>query len=167
MDDGAGRSESVRMAVEAEAGEFGHTELFFQNALRVIVLKSLVVDAAFDAAGSIEQGNFSGFEELRRAREQSFAGMEELQLIAKGFFRLRAGKLGALKFAGGKIDKGHADDVGDSILKNRREKIIFLGFEHRAIGGCAGSDDADDFAADEFLAGAGLFHLISDGDLEA
>src|SRR5882724_3845966 len=135
MDDGAGGSESVGMAVEAEAGEFGHTELFFQNALRVVALKCPVVDAAFDAASSIEQGNFGGFEELRRARKESFAGMEELQLIAKGFFRLRAGKFGALKFASGEVDKGQADDVGDSILKNGREKIVFLGFEHRAVGG--------------------------------
>src|SRR5229473_8166791 len=101
MDDGAGGGESVRMAIEAEAAEFGDAELFFQNALGVVVLKSPVVDAAFDATSSIEQGNFSGFKELRRARKESFAGMEELQFVAKGFFRLRAGKFGALKFTGG------------------------------------------------------------------
>src|SRR5258707_15101393 len=110
MDDGSGGGESVRMAVKAEAGEFGDAKLFFQNALRVIVLKSPVVDAAFDAAGSIEQGNFGGFEELWRARKESFAGVEGLQLIAEGFLWLGAGKFSALKFSGGKMEKGHVDD---------------------------------------------------------
>src|SRR5258708_16551692 len=107
MDDGAGGCESVRMGIEAEAGKFGDPELFFHNALRVVVLKSPIVDTAFDAAGSIEQRNFGSFEELRRAREQSFARMEEVQLIAKGLFRLRAGEFGAFKFTTGEIYQGH------------------------------------------------------------
>ena len=35
------------------------------------------------------------------------------------------------------------------------------------VGGRAGSDDAHDLAAHQLLAGAGLFHLVADGDLEA
>ena len=47
------------------------------------------------------------------------------------------------------------------------QEIIFLGLEELKVGGGAGSDDADDFAADEVFAGAGLLHLIADGDFEA
>ena len=47
------------------------------------------------------------------------------------------------------------------------QKIVFAGVEDGDVGGCAGSDDADDFAADDFLAGAGLLHLVADGDFEA
>ncbi len=47
------------------------------------------------------------------------------------------------------------------------EEIIFARVEHGAVGGGAGRDDADDFAADDFLAGAGLLHLIADGDFES
>ena len=51
--------------------------------------------------------------------------------------------------------------------RDRREEIVFAGVEDGAIGGGAWRDDADDFAADDFLAGAGRFHLIADGDLES
>jgi hypothetical protein len=79
------------MAVEAEAGEFCDAELFFQNALRVVLLESPVVNAAFDSAGSIEQGSFRGFKKLRGARQKRFARMQELQFVTQRFYRKRAG----------------------------------------------------------------------------
>src|SRR6476660_4388990 len=93
--------------------------------------------------------------------------MEELQFVAQSFFRLRAGKLGALKFSGGEIDKGKPDDGGDGVLEDRREEIVFFGFEDGDVGGRAWCDDTDDFAANEFFAGAGMLHLIADGDFKA
>jgi len=50
------------------------------------------------------------------------------------------------------------------ILEKPREKIVFLGFEHFAIGGGAGVMTRTTFAADEFFPGPGC-HLIADGDL--
>src|SRR5256885_2386312 len=47
------------------------------------------------------------------------------------------------------------------------KKIIFAGIEDGDIGGGAGGDDPDNFAANDFFAGAGLLHLIADGDFEA
>ena len=52
------------------------------------------------------------------------------------------------------------------MLRHRREKIIFARIEHRNVGGRAGRDDADHFAAHDFLARSGLLHLVADGDLE-
>ncbi len=46
------------------------------------------------------------------------------------------------------------------------EEIVLTGVENGDVGGSAGSYDAGDFAADEFFAGAGLFHLLADGDFE-
>ena len=50
---------------------------------------------------------------------------------------------------------------------NGRQIIIFARVKNRAVGGCARSDDAHDFAAHEFFAGAGQLHLIAYGDFEA
>ncbi len=46
------------------------------------------------------------------------------------------------------------------------QEIIFAGREHGEVGGGAWCDHADDIAADEFLARAGLLHLFADGHLE-
>ncbi len=48
-----------------------------------------------------------------------------------------------------------------------REKTVFAGFKKGALGGGTWCDDADDFAAHQFFAQAGLLHLIADGDFEA
>jgi hypothetical protein len=46
------------------------------------------------------------------------------------------------------------------------EKIIFASIEDGDVRGGAGSDDADDFAADKLFARTGLLHLFADGDFE-
>ena len=46
------------------------------------------------------------------------------------------------------------------------EEIILAGVKDRDVGGGSGRDDAGDFAADQFFAGAWLFHLLADGDFE-
>ncbi len=48
-----------------------------------------------------------------------------------------------------------------------REEIIFAGVEEGDVRRGPRRDDAHDFAADEFLARAGLFHLIADRDFES
>ena len=53
------------------------------------------------------------------------------------------------------------------MLGYRGEEIVFAGVEDGAVCGGAGGDDADDFAANDFFAGAGLLHLVADGDFEA
>jgi len=47
------------------------------------------------------------------------------------------------------------------------EEIVFARVEQSAVGGGPRGDDPHDFPADEFLAWAGLLHLIADRDLEA
>ena len=91
VDDGARRGEGVRVAVEAKAGEFSYAELLFQDALSIVVLVSPVINAAFDSAGSVEQGSLGGFKKLRGARQKSFAWMQELQFVTQRFFCKRAG----------------------------------------------------------------------------
>jgi len=136
------------MLVEAEAGEFRDAELFLQDALRVVVLKGPVVNAAFHAAVAIEQRSWCGFEELRGARKKRFARTKELDFITKGLLRPGAGKLRALEFAGRKIDEREPDDAGGRVLVNGSKEIVLLGLEYGRICGRAGSDHADDFAAD-------------------
>ena len=155
------------MIVEAEAGEFGDAELFAEDALGVVGMEDPVFDAGFDAACAVEERSFRGFEKLLRAREKRFARTDELQFVAESFLRARAGEFGGLEFAGGEIDEGEADGLGGGVLGDGGEEIIFAGVEDGDVGGGARGDDAGDFAADEFFAGAGLFHLFADGDFEA
>jgi len=143
------------MIVEAEAGKFGDAELFAQNAFGIIGMEDPIFDAGFDAAHAIEEGGFRGFEELLGPGEKSFAGADELEFIAQRFFRGGAGEFGGLEFAGREIDQGEADDRGGRVLRYGGEKIVFAGVEDSDVGGGAGSDDAGDFASDEFFAGPG------------
>ncbi len=53
------------------------------------------------------------------------------------------------------------------MLGDGGEEIIFARVEHRDISGRAWSDDAHNFAANDFLAGAGLLHLVADGDFKS
>ena len=110
MDYGSGGGEGLRVIVEAEAGEFGDTELFAEDGFGVIGVEDPVFDARLDAAGAVEERGFRGFEKLLRAREESFAGANELQFISEGFLRARAGELRGLEFAGGEIYEGQADN---------------------------------------------------------
>ena len=50
--------------------------------------------------------------------------------------------------------------------RHRSQKIVFADIEDRDIGCGAGSDHAHNFAANQLLARAGLFHLVADGDFE-
>src|SRR5260370_38203025 len=77
------------------------------------------------------------------------------------------GKFGGWEIAGGKIHVGEADGRAGRMLGDRSEKIIFARVEHGHVRSRAGSDDAHDFAADDLFAGAGLLHLVADGDLES
>src|SRR2546429_5385198 len=45
MNDGSGSGKGLRMSVEAEAGEFGHPELFAKNAFAVVALEGPVFEA--------------------------------------------------------------------------------------------------------------------------
>ena len=141
--------------------------MFAKDALAVVALESPVFEARLDASGAFEKRSFRGFEKLLRAGKQSFAGSEELEFIAKSFVGARARKFGGLEFAGGEIDKGKANGRARRMAGNRGKKIVLANVEHGEICGGAGRDDAYDFAANEFLAGTGLFHLVADGDFEA
>src|SRR6266404_1332713 len=155
------------MRIEAEAGEFGYAELFAEDAVSVIVLKNPIFEARFHAAGAVEQGSFRGFEKLLRAGQQRFARMQELQFVAEIFVGAWAGEFGGLEFARGEINVGEANRRTGGVLGDGGEEIIFARVEHRDIGRRAGSDDAHDFAADNFFAWAGLLHLVADGNLES
>jgi len=45
----------------------------------------------------------------------------------------------------------------------RGEKVVLL-LAERAVEGCAGGEDAGDFAADDLFGELGVFHLVADGD---
>ncbi len=167
VDDGARRGNGLGVRVEAEAGQFGHAELFAQDALRVIELKDPIFETRFDAASAIEQGSFRRLEKLLRTRKQSLAGMEKLQLVTKIVVGARPGKFRGLKFAGGEIDVSEADGRAGRMLGYGGEEIVFARVKDGDIGGGARGDDAHDFAADNFFARAGLLHLVADGDLES
>ncbi len=51
--------------------------------------------------------------------------------------------------------------------RNGGKEIVFANIEDAKIGCSAWGDDAHDLAAHEFFAGARLFHLVANGDLEA
>ena len=108
MNDGSGSGKGLRMSVEAEAGEFGHPELFAKNAFAVVALEGPVFEAGLDAAGAFEERGFRGFEQLRGTREQGFARAQKLEFVAQSFLRARPGKFRGLKFAGGEIHEREA-----------------------------------------------------------
>src|SRR5690242_20194823 len=93
--------------------------------------------------------------------------MEELQLLAKSLFGAGAAKFCGLKFPGREVNESKTDGGGGSVLRNRGEKIVFASVEDGDVRRCSGRDDADDFAANEFFARAGCFHLIANCDFEA
>ena len=55
----------------------------------------------------------------------------------------------------------------DKVRRNGGKEIVFANIEDAKIGCSAWGDDAHDLAAHEFFAGARLFHLVANGDLEA
>src|SRR5260370_29888743 len=136
-DDGARRGNGLRVRVEAEAGQFGHAELFAQDALGVIELKDPIFETRFDAAGAIEQGSFRRLEKLLRTRKQSLAGMEKLQLVTKIVVVSRPGQFRGFKFAGGEIDVRQADGRVRRMLGYGAEEIIFPPIEDGAIRGAS------------------------------
>src|SRR5256885_17051630 len=93
--------------------------------------------------------------------------MKELKFVAKIVIGAGAGEFGGLKFASGQIDVGEAYGRAGGMFGDGGQEIIFAGVENGDVGGGAGGDDADNFATNKFLAGAGLLHLIADGDFEA
>src|SRR5689334_6627628 len=167
MNDGACSAEGLRMIVEAEAGEFGHPELFAQDALAVVVLKGPVFQARFDAARAFEQGSLCGFKKLVRPRQESFARVKQLKFVAQGFFSTRAAKFCSLELTSGKIDESEPNRRAGRMRGDGRQKIVFANVEYAEICGGTGGNHAHDFAPHEFLAGTRLLHLVADGDLEA
>ena len=167
VNDGACGGESVHVVVEAEAGEFGDAKLFAEDARGVIVLESPIFDAAFDSASAVEERDFRGLEKLLRPRKERLARMQELEFFAKGFLGARAAKFRGLKFSGGEVNEGETDYGCCDVLRNSREKIVFASVEDGDVGGGSRCDHADDFAANEFFARAGRFHLVANGDFEA
>jgi len=167
VDDGSGGGKSFRMAVQAKSGEFGNAELFAEDSYGVVALEDPVFEAGFNPACAIEERSFRGFEELVRAGKESFAGTKKLEFVAERFFRGGAAKFSGLEFSGGEIDEREADGVAAGIFRYGGEKVVFARVKDGDIGGRAGSDDADDFAADEFFAGTGLLHLIANSDFES
>src|ERR1051325_416467 len=154
------------MIVQAEAGEFGDTKLFAKDALAVVALESPVFEAGLDAARAFEKRSLGGFEKLFRAGKQSFAGSAKLEFIAKSFVGARARKFCGLKFTSGEIDECEANRRARWMAGDRSKKIVLANVEDSEVRGSTGSDDAYDFAANEFLPGSGLLHLVANGDFE-
>src|SRR6266851_121331 len=76
VNDGARSGDSLRMAIQAEAGKLRDAELLAQYSLGVIVLESPVFEVRFDAASAVQQRSSRCFEQLLWAGEQRFARME-------------------------------------------------------------------------------------------
>src|SRR3984957_8407120 len=167
MNDRAGGGKRLVMIVEAEAGQFGDTELFAQDARCVVVLENPIFEAGFDAANAVGQGILCGVEERLWAREQRFTRAEELKFITKIVSSARTCKLGGLEFSCRKINESQADGRAGRVCCDGCQEIVLTRIENGAVGGGSRRDDADDFATDDFLAGTGRFHLIADGDLES
>src|SRR5260370_34758001 len=152
VNDGAGRGHRLQMIVEAEAREFDDAKLFAQDALGIVALKDPSLDAGFHATQAFQKRSLGGFEKLLRPGKQSFPRAKQLQLVAKSVLSVGPGKLGGLKFTGGKIDKGEADGRARGMFGDGSEETIFAGVEKGDVGGGTRPDDAHDFAADQILA---------------
>ena len=100
------------------------------------------------------------------SRQQNFAGAEDCSSSLTRFPLLRL-KFGGAKFAGGKIDERETDGLACGMAGDGGQEIVLSGRQHAGIGGRAGSDDADDFAADELLALGRFLGLLADGDFVA
>src|SRR6266850_545555 len=164
--DSASCCEGLQVIVEAKASKFGDAKLFAEDAFGVVALKNPILEARFHAAGAFEERGLGRFEKLLGPGKQRFPRVKQLQLVTERFIGARAGKFRGLKFAGGEIDVGEANGRARGVPGDRSEEIIFAGVEDGDIGGRAGRDHANDFAANEFLARAGLLHLVADGDFE-
>ncbi len=74
-------------------------------------------------------------------------------------------EFGGAEFAGRDVDIG--DACASAVARDCGQVVVFVRAEEVGVGRGAGGDDAGDFAADEFLAGAGVFHLVTDRDAVA
>ena len=87
-----------------------------------------------------------------------------LDFFLDSFGRVFSLKFGGAKFAGGKIEGGESGALAG--LRDRGEKIVFLGTERR-IGRRARRDHARDFTPHQLLGQSRILHLLADGDLES
>ena len=170
MHERSGGANGLGMCGQAEPFKTSDTKLFAEQTLAVAGAK----DPFFQTRlGSFLRGICRAFgpprmgrsEKPRLARKEEFARAQQLQFVAQFVLRIRPGKLGGPKLARGKIEIGQADRHACIAAGHRGQKAIFLGFQDIQVGGGAGGDDAHHFPPHQALAGAGLLHLITDGDL--
>ena len=166
VNDGAGGSQRLRVIVKAEPREFGNAKLFAQDALGIVALKNPIFEPRFHSANAFEERCLCRFEKLLRPGKQSFPRAQQLEFVAEVVIGAATGEFRGLKFTGGKIDESKTDGRTRGMFGDGREETVFTGVEEGAVGSCTWCDDAHDFTAHEFFAGAGLFHLIANGDLE-
>ncbi len=154
------------MIIEAEAVERGDAELFFEEATREVGMENPIIEmgsGSFVFAG--ERLRF--IEEIGGAGDEKFFGAKDVECVRQTSVGCIADEFGGAKFAGGKVDVGEAENILAGRAGDSGEEAIFFGVEKRA-GSCgAGSEDANDFATNEFFTGSGFFHLFADGDAMA
>ena len=78
--------------------------------------------------------------------------------------RAGTGKFCGAKIAGREVEKGESGSVVGEV--DGSEVVALLGGEGWIEGG-AGSEDASDFAADDFFGELRILHLVADGDAVA
>ena len=71
------------MVVEAEPREFGNTELFAEDARRVVVLKNPILEPRLNATDAIGKRILGCVEKSLRTREQGFSWTQQLEFVAQ------------------------------------------------------------------------------------
>src|SRR5689334_15898807 len=160
------------MAGKPETFESGDAELFVQQALAVTRTENPLLKARFYAFGwgirrTILSPESGRREEACLARKEEFAGAKQFEFVAQFLFPIGPGELCRAKLARGEVQIGQADGHTGITAGDCSEEGVFLRLEDVQIRGRAGRDDPYHLAAHQTLAGAGLLHLIANGDLVA
>ena len=172
----AGGANGLRMAGQAEAFEAGTPNCSARACARHSRQRKTHSSRRVSTASAQRSAVPSG---LRRAQpganksgwrgKQDFARAEQLQFVAQLFFGAAAPANSVARNSPvetstiGQAD-GHARGAPRATAAR---KLFSLGSRTLQVGGGAGRDHADHFAAHQFFAGAGLLHLVADGDFVA
>lgn len=164
VEQASGGGNGLRVARHAEAVESGDPELFGEDALGIARFEDPFVEARFGGAEAVEFRSGGAWEKSGGLRQEDFAGTEDFEFVAKARFGGGSREFRGAEFSRGEIDESETDRTAAAMASNRGEIIVLARFEKRRAGCGAGRENANDFAADEFLRARRIFHLLADGD---